>query len=54
MKRGYLKIHVAVDIKKKRILSLIVTSEQVHVDKILLELIEHITIKQNKIVGYYC
>ena len=26
VKRGYLKIHVAVDIKKKRILSLIVTS----------------------------
>ena len=50
MKRGYLKIHVAVDIKKKRILSLIVTSEQVHVGKILPELIDDITIKQNKIV----
>ncbi len=30
VKRGYLKIHVAVDIKRKRILSLQVTSEQVH------------------------
>ena len=48
--RGYLKIHVAVDIKKKRILSLIVTSEQVHDGKILPELIDDITIKQNKIV----
>jgi len=48
IKRGYLKIHVAVDIKKKRILSLIVTSEQVHDGKVLPELIEDITIKQNK------
>ena len=48
VKRGYLKIHVAVDIKKKRILSLIVTSEQVHDSQILPELIENITIKQNK------
>jgi Transposase DDE domain len=50
VKRGYLKIHVAVDIKKKRILSLIVTSEQVHDGKILPELIDDITIKQNKVV----
>jgi hypothetical protein len=48
--RGYLKIHVAVDIEKKRILSLIVTTEQVHDGKILPELIDDITIKQNKIV----
>ena len=50
LKRGYLKIHVAVDIKKKRILSLIVTSEEVHDGTILPELIDDITIKQNKIV----
>ena len=50
IKRGYLKIHLAVDIKKKRILSLHVTSEQVHDGKILPELIDDITIKQNKIV----
>ena len=49
-KKGYLKIHVAVDIKKKRILSLHVTSEQVHDSKVLPKLIEDITIKQNKIV----
>lgn len=48
VKRGYLKIHVAVDIKKKRILSLQVTSEQVHDGKVLRKLVEDITIKQNK------
>ncbi|HET8793136.1 MAG TPA: IS5 family transposase [Nitrososphaeraceae archaeon] len=50
VKRGYLKIHVAVDIKKKRILSLIVTSEQVHDGKVLPQLIYDITIKQNKVI----
>ena len=30
IKRGYLKIHVAVDIKKRKTISLVVTSEQVH------------------------
>src|SRR5215207_8226787 len=50
VKRGYLKIHVAVDIKRKRILSLNVTSEQVHDGKVLSELVDDITIKQNKIV----
>ena len=51
VKRGYLKIHIAVDIKRKRILSLDVTSEQVHDGKVLPVLIEDITIKQNKIVN---
>jgi IS5 family transposase len=50
VKRGYLKIHVAVDIKKKRILSLIVTSEQVHDGKLLPKLVDDITIKNNKII----
>lgn len=35
VRRGYLKIHVAVDIKRKRILSLHVTSEEVHDGKVL-------------------
>ena len=48
VKRGYLKIHVAVDIKRKRILSLHVTSEEVHDGKVLPDLVEDITIKQNK------
>ena len=47
---GYLKIHIAVDIKKKRILSLHVTSEQVHDGKVLPELIDDITITQNKVI----
>jgi hypothetical protein len=51
VKRGYLKIHVVVDIKRKRILSLIVTSEQVHDSQVLPELIQDNTIKQNKIVN---
>ena len=50
VKRGYLKIHVAVDIKKKRVLSLKVTSEQIHDGKVLPELIDDITIKQNKVI----
>src|SRR5215216_6621496 len=48
VKRGYLKIHIAVDIKKKRILSLHVTSEQVHDGKVLPELIHNVMIKNNK------
>ena len=51
VKRGYLKIHIAVDIKRKRILSLDVTSEQVHDSQVLPVLIDDITIKQNKIVN---
>ncbi len=50
VKRGYLKIHLAVDIKKKRILSLEVTSEKVHDGKVLPKLVDDITIKNNKII----
>ncbi len=50
VKRGYLKIHVAVDIKKKRILSLHVTSEEVHDGKVLRKLIDEITVKNNKMI----
>jgi hypothetical protein len=42
--------YIAVDIKKRRILSLQVTSEQVHDSKVLPELINDITIKDNKII----
>jgi IS5 family transposase len=41
VRKGYLKIHVAVDIKKKRILSLEVTSEEVHDGKMLKKLIDN-------------
>ena len=38
MRKGYLKIHVvAVDIKKKKIVSLDVTSEEVHEDDRMLK-----------------
>jgi Transposase DDE domain len=39
--KGYLKIHVAVDIKKKKIVSLEVTSEEVHDSKMLKHLFDH-------------
>jgi IS5 family transposase len=48
LRKGYLKIHVAVDIKKKRILSLEVTSEEVHDGKILEKLV-HATSENNKV-----
>jgi hypothetical protein len=41
VRRGYLKIHVAVDIRKKKIVSMEVTSEEVHDGKVLKKLIEH-------------
>src|SRR5215211_8695756 len=37
VRKGYLKIHVAVDIKKKKIVSLEVTSEEVHDSKMLIK-----------------
>ena len=50
VKRGYLKIHLAVDTKKKRIISLNVTSEQLHDSQVLSVLIDDITMNQNKVV----
>ncbi len=41
VRRGYLKIHVAVDIKKKKIISLVVTSEEVHDGRVLKKLVDH-------------
>jgi DDE family transposase len=41
-KKGYLKIHVAVDIKTKEILALEVTDEKVHDGKILKKLVNHV------------
>lgn len=41
VRKGYLKIHVAVDIKKKRILSLEVTSEEIHDGKMLNKLVDN-------------
>src|SRR3954454_4903566 len=41
-KKGYLKIHVAVNIKTKEILALEVTDEKVHDSKVLKNLIENV------------
>ena len=46
IRKGYLKIHVAVDIKSKKILSMKVTDEHIHDSKMLPELIQSI-IKSN-------
>jgi Transposase DDE domain len=45
-----LKIHIAVDVKSKEIISMQVTNEHVHDSKVLPELVENI-IKSNKIIG---
>ena len=48
--KGYLKIHVAVNVKSKKILTMKVTDEHVHDSKVLPELVEDI-VKSNKIIG---
>ena len=50
-RKGYLKIHIAVDIKKKRILSLEVTSEEVHDGKILKKLVDNAS-ENNNVKAY--
>jgi hypothetical protein len=49
IKKGYLKIHIAVDIKRKKILSMKVTDEHVHDNKVLPRLVEDI-IKSKDVV----
>ena len=52
VRKGYLKIHVAVDIKRKRILSLEVTSEEVHRDgRILKKLVANASSGGNHVKG---
>jgi hypothetical protein len=46
-KKGYLKIHIAVDIKTKKILSMKVTDEHVHDSKALPELVDNIARSDN-------
>ena len=41
-RKGYLKIHVAVNIKTKEILALKVTDEKVHDSKMLKKLVNHV------------
>jgi len=44
----WLKIQVVVDNRKMRILSILVTGDKIHYGRILPELVNDITIKQNK------
>jgi hypothetical protein len=48
VRRGYIKIHVAVDIKSKRILALDVTTEEVHTTRRLRKLVSSV-LKHNKV-----
>ena len=48
-KKGYLKIHIAVNIKTKEILALEVTYEKVHDGKVIPKLVEHILENKNNI-----
>jgi len=50
VRKGYLKIHVAVDIQRKRILSLEVTSEEVHDGKMLSKLVDNAS-ENNRVKG---
>ena len=50
-KKGYLKIHIAVDIKSKKVLSMKVTiDEYIHDSKMLTELVQRI-IKSNSVTA---
>ena len=51
VRKKYLKIHIAVDIKTKKIFSLKVTDEHVHDSKVLPKLVEDIIKSKNMIVG---
>jgi transposase len=48
-RKGFIKIHVAVDIKTKKIVSMSVTKEDVHDGKILKELVGDVISKNNNI-----
>jgi hypothetical protein len=47
IRRGYLKIHVAVDINKKKVVSLEVTSEEVHDSKVMKKMVDHASENNN-------
>ena len=51
VRKKYLKIHIAVDIKNKKIISLKVTDEHVHDGKVLPKLVEDIKKSKHMIVG---
>ena len=43
IRKGFIKIHVAVDIRTKKIVSMIVTKEDVHDGKMLKELVDNVS-----------
>jgi hypothetical protein len=47
VRRGYLKIHVAVDIRKKKVVSLQVTSEEIHDSRMMKKLVDHASENNN-------
>jgi transposase-like protein len=49
-KKGYLKIHIAIDINTKEILALEVTDEKMHDGKVMPRLIDHILKNNNNII----
>jgi hypothetical protein len=49
IRKGYLKIHVAVDVKKKKIVSLEVTTEEVYDGMMLRKLIENAAAENNNV-----
>lgn len=49
IRKGYLKIHVAVDVKKKKIVSLEVTTEEVYDGMMLKKLIENAAAENNNV-----
>ncbi len=51
VRKGYLKIHVAVDIKRKRIVCLEVTCEEVHDGKMLSKLVDNASSGGNHVIG---
>jgi hypothetical protein len=50
IRKGYLKIHLAVDIKKKKVLSIKVNNEKVHDGNQLKHLVDDVIIKNNRIM----
>ena len=54
-KKGYLKIHIAINIKTKKILAIEVTDEHVHDSKVLPELIDNVIESDKQItIGKLC
>ena len=53
IRKGYLKIHIAVDTKSKKILSVKVTDEHVHDSKVLPKLVDNIALLHNSTIRFF-